>query len=152
MRGAALLDSQTGARLNPDPRRGVTDPSRGVRASRFDYAPEIRDGVREVLSANGLGHFRTFEALAVATKVLWSTVSAEYCWSDDPEYRAGYIANLDDGYVRFPEFKPAGAVGGRIFFIHPANNLKKIIERLETRAVLITTVPRVTVLDVAKTA
>jgi 6-carboxyhexanoate--CoA ligase len=136
MRGAALIDAETGARLDPDERRGV-------RASRFDYAPELREPVYEALRAAGLGHFRTAEALAVATKVLWSGVLAEYCWSDDPEYAAGYVATLPHGYVRFPAFKPAGAVGGRLFFLSPGTDVAAIIDRLERAALLITTLPAI---------
>ena len=45
------------------------------------------------------------EALALATKVIWSGVVAELCWSDEPEYVAGYVATARHGSVRFPNFK-----------------------------------------------
>jgi len=129
-RGAALFDSATGERLD-------IDPARGVRASRFDYTPETRLALAETLAAQGLTHFRVAEALAVATKVLWSGVRAELCWSDAPEYIAGYVATHEHGYVRFPNFKPAGAVGGRVFFVDEDMDINLLTERLERRALLI---------------
>lgn len=136
LRGAALLDTVTGERLDPD-------AARGVRASRFDYAPEVRDEVRRELVQAGLGHFRTYEALAVATKVLWAGVVAELCWSDDPDYVAGYVATTSVGYVRFPQFKPAGATGGRVFFVPDRTHTASLMERLQHECILIDTVPNV---------
>lgn len=136
LRGAALLDARTGERLDPDPHRGI-------RASRFDYAPEIRDHVRESLTRAGLGHFRTYEALAVATKVIWSGVTAELCWSDDAEYVAGYVATARDGYVRFPMFKPSGATGGRVFFLRDRAQAPTLIRRLQQECLLIDSLPAI---------
>lgn len=136
LRGAALLHARTGERLDPD-------ASRGVRASRFDYAPEVRPRVREALDRAGLGHFRTCEALAVATKVLWSGVAAELCWSDEPDYVAGYVATAREGYVRFPNFKPPGATGGRVFFVRDPKETEKLIQRLQQECLLISTVPKI---------
>jgi 6-carboxyhexanoate--CoA ligase len=136
MRGAAVLDARTGERLDPN-------PSRGVRASRFDYATEIRDAVREALTAAGLGHFRTYEALAVATKVIWSGVTAELCWSDEPAYVAGYVATARAGYVRFPNFKPTDATGGRIFFVQDPTQAEQLIHRLQHECLLIASLPSI---------
>ncbi|BDI29593.1 6-carboxyhexanoate--CoA ligase [Capsulimonas corticalis] len=110
LRGAAIFDLLTGDRLDPP-------TARGVRATHFDYAPGARDAVAARLAARGLTHFRTLDALAVATKVLWSGARAELCWSDEPEYVAGYVAAPACGYTRFPYFKPTGARGGRVFFV-----------------------------------
>lgn len=132
MRGAALLDAATGDRLDPD-------ANRGVRASRFDYAPEVREAVRAALQAAGLGHFRTYEALAVATKVIWAGALAELCWSDDPEYVAGYVATPREGYARFPRFKPAGATGGRVFFVEESASVSGLVARLQQECLLIDT-------------
>jgi 6-carboxyhexanoate--CoA ligase len=129
-RGAALFDRVTGERLDQD-------PARGVRASRFDYTPETRRQLTATLGKSGLTHFRVTEALAVATKALWSGIRAEICWSDDPDYVAGYIATPNHGYVRFPRFKPDGAVGGRVFFVEQDTDLSILIDRLERRALLI---------------
>jgi 6-carboxyhexanoate--CoA ligase len=130
LRGAALLDAESGRRLE-------ADPARGVRASRFDYAPAGREEVARALAAAGLGHFRTREALAVATKALWSGVLAEICWSDEPEYTAGYVATPGDGYVRFSQFKPPGSAGGRVFFVSDGEDVPALVERLERRPLLI---------------
>ena len=129
-RGAALFDSATGERLD-------IDPARGVRASRFDYTPATRLALGEALAQHDLTHFRVAEALAVATKVLWSGVRAELCWSDAPDYVAGYVATRQHGYVRFPNFKPTGAAGGRVFFVDEDTDINHLTERLERRALLI---------------
>jgi 6-carboxyhexanoate--CoA ligase len=128
--GAAVFDPETGERLNED--RGP------VRASHLDYSPAGREAACRALAEHGLSHFRTLEALAVASKVVWSGVAAELCWSDDPDYAAGYVATARSGYVRFPRFKPGGAAGGRVFFI--ASSRARDPEwrlRLERRCVLV---------------
>ncbi|MEO7716162.1 MAG: 6-carboxyhexanoate--CoA ligase [Capsulimonas sp.] len=129
LRGAALVDPLTGERLDP-----LT--ARGVRATHFDYAPGARDAVAAHLAEQGLTHFRTLDALAVATKVLWSGVRAELCWSDEPEYIAGYVAAPICGYTRFPQFKPSGARGGRVFFVD-RNQWETVRDRLERTPVWI---------------
>jgi 6-carboxyhexanoate--CoA ligase len=132
--GAVMLDCQTGA-------LAASAPEHGIRASRFDYSAEMRPRVHEALEAAGLGHFRTFEAVALATKVLWSGVLAELCWSDDPAYVAGYVATNTDGYVRYPHFKPAGSVGGRVFYLPSNADVSHGIERLTRTPLIIDTVP-----------
>ncbi len=129
LRGASLWDRQTGARLEKDPKRGV-------RTSRFDYSEA--GAVRDALGAAGLTHFRTREALAVATKTLWAGVAAELCWSDEPDYLTGYVATPRAGYVRLPGFKPHGARGGRIFFVDTGQiDLEACVRRLEREYALI---------------
>ena len=128
IRGAVLLEGTE---------RREPDFQRGVRATRMDFAPGVRDRLQRELQEQGLSHFRTLEALAVATKVLWCGVAAELCWSDDEGYAAGYVAIPSLGYVRFPHFKPAGAVGGRVFFITPGTDTRELIHRLEKSALLI---------------
>jgi 6-carboxyhexanoate--CoA ligase len=112
MRGATIIDAENGERLE-------SDRSRGVRVSRFDWSDEASDRIDRELSALGLTHFRTKEALALATKVAFAPgIIAELCWSDDPDYTAGYVASLTTGYVRFPQMKQAGnRFGGRAFFV-----------------------------------
>lgn len=144
--GAVLLDTH-GKPVSWD--RGPAEPDRNaaaaqvVRASRFDYAPEGRSAVLAALENAGLGHFRTFEALALASKVIWSGVTAELCWSDDPAYVAGYVATARDGYVRFPRFKPPGAVGGRVFFLQPGSDAARIVDRLRNALLWIEGVPTI---------
>jgi len=112
MRGAMLLDAATGERLEPD-------RERGVRVSRFDWSSEACAAIDRELAHIGLTHFRTREALSLASKVAHGpSVVAELCWSDDPDYSAGYASSLSTGYVRFPFMKQNGlTTGGRAFFI-----------------------------------
>ena len=112
MRGAVIMDAATGERLEPD-------RERGIRVSRFDWSDEASVKADEMLCRLGLTHFRTREALALATKAAHApAMLAELCWSDDPGYSAGYVASRLFGYIRFPLMKGAGqATGGRVFFI-----------------------------------
>jgi 6-carboxyhexanoate--CoA ligase len=133
MRGAMIMDAQTGERLEPD-------PERGVRASRFDWSDETKEKIRELLAGIGLTHFRTIEALALATKVAHAPgMVAELCWSDDPDYTAGYVASLTTGYVRFPCLKEQGdEKGGRAYFVRrEETDMDSLIRYLQTEAVLI---------------
>lgn len=134
MRGAMLIDAASGERLEPD-------KSRGVRVSRFDWSDEASERIDRELSALGLTHFRTKEALALATKVSCAPgIVAELCWSDDPEYTAGYVAERTNGYIRFPHLKKAGnGFGGRAFFVaHSALDRNSLITYLQETPVLIT--------------
>lgn len=133
MRGALIMDASTGERLEPD-------QTRGVRASRFDWSEEEGTLIRKKLAEQGLSHFRTSEALALASKIAHGPgVIAELCWSDDPDYTAGYVASLRTGYVRFPFLKPLGSKkGGRTVFVDPRSaDIPSLIRYLETEAVLI---------------
>lgn len=133
MRGSIIMDARSGERLEPD-------QERGVRASRFDYADHASSQVDERLTALGLTHYRIREALALATKVVHAPgVIAELCWSDDPDYTAGYVASLRQGYVRFPHLKKWGdQKGGRVIFADPAKLvLDALIEYLQGDPVII---------------
>ncbi len=112
MRGAMIIDAETGRRLEPD-------QERGLRATRFDWSDEAYGEVDGMLTGAGLTHFRIREALALATKVAHAPhVLAELCWSDDSDYFAGYVASLRTGYVRFPVLKPEhDSHGGRAIFV-----------------------------------
>jgi 6-carboxyhexanoate--CoA ligase len=134
MRGAMIIDAQRGDRLEPD-------KERGVRASRFDWSEETGEKIFRRLAALGLTHFRTREALALATKVASAPgIVAELCWSDDPDYTAGYVASAGMGYVRFPVLKMLGdAKGGRAFFVDRATlDIVALLRYLEQEAALIT--------------
>jgi 6-carboxyhexanoate--CoA ligase len=134
MRGAMIMDRQGDERLEPD-------AVRGVRASRFDWNGEAGNRIRQQLADKGLSHFRTYEALALATKIAHGPgVLAELCWSDDPDYTAGYVASLRTGYVRFPFFKKRGdKKGGRVVFVDSNGlNVEALIHYLQAEAVLIT--------------
>jgi 6-carboxyhexanoate--CoA ligase len=115
MRGAMIMDAETGERLEPD-------QERGIRASRFDWNGEAAAQIGTTLAKAGLTHFRTQEALALASKVARAPgMVAELCWSDDPDYTAGYVASPSFGYLRLPFMKDLGSMtGGRAFFISRA--------------------------------
>ncbi len=133
MRGAMIVDAQTGERLEQD-------RERGVRVSRFDWTPDAREAVEQALVQIGLRHFRTREALALATKVAYGPgVRAELCWSDDPHYTAGYAASRTTGYVRLPFLKKEGDdKGGRAIFIDRGTcDLQDLLKYLHSRVVLI---------------
>lgn len=133
MRGAVIMDSRSGERFEPD-------RERGVRASRFDWSDKAAEGIRKLLDDAGLSHFRTYEALALATKIAHGPgVVAELCWSDDADYTAGYVASASSGYVRFPALKEQGDnKGGRVVFVqNPSARLEPLIRYLETEPVLI---------------
>ena len=114
MRGAMLIDGRTGQRLEPQ-------PDRGVRVSRLDISPKVSGAFEEILARRGLEHFRTREALILAAKVMQAPgVIAELCWSDDPDYTAGYVCSPSTGYVRIGHLKETGdPYGGRTFFLKP---------------------------------
>ncbi|HUI45767.1 MAG TPA: 6-carboxyhexanoate--CoA ligase [Nitrospirota bacterium] len=134
MRGAIIMDARTGERLEPD-------QERGVRASRFDWDEQTLVLTRKRFAALGLTHFRTFEALALATKVAHAPGAvAELCWSDDPDYTAGYVASLHIGYLRIPELKISGDPhGGRVFFVDGDHfDLGAFVRYLQLEPVLIT--------------
>jgi 6-carboxyhexanoate--CoA ligase len=85
----------------------------------MDVATECRRDFEASLRCAGLGHRRVLEALVLAGKVLSAPgVVAELCWSDDPEYLIGYVADPDHGYQRISALKPIGdRHGGRVFFV-----------------------------------
>jgi 6-carboxyhexanoate--CoA ligase len=114
LRGAMLIDAHSGARLEPD-------LSRGVRASRMDLGAQAALELRRTLALRGLDNEHVREALVLAGKVrMMPAFVAELCWSDDPDYSAGYVCSSQRGYVRFPWLKPLGdSSGGRAFFVRP---------------------------------
>lgn len=136
MRGAIIMDAKSGERLEPD-------KDRGIRATRFDWTDEGRRKIDGLLRAAGLVHFRTREALALATKVAHApNMTAELCWSDEPDYTAGYVASLKTGYVRFPFMKEPGTLyGGRVFFVKGDGlDMDGLVHYLEEVPVLISDV------------
>ncbi len=112
MRGAVIMDSLSGERLEPD-------RARGVRVSRIDYTLETRENLIKVLKHIGIYHERVVDALAVASKVTSRDETvAELCISDDPSYTTGYVASRRSGYVRITNLKEKGhPKGGRVFFV-----------------------------------
>jgi 6-carboxyhexanoate--CoA ligase len=134
MRGAMIMDAASGARLEPD-------HERGIRVSRFDWSDTASDEIDRSLARIGLTHFRTKEALTLATKVAHAPgIIAELCWSDDQDYTAGYAASLLTGYVRFTHMKEMGiGRGGRVFFVrHDDFDKDSLLTFLQYEPVLIT--------------
>ncbi|MBG9453730.1 hypothetical protein ABE61_06440 [Lysinibacillus sphaericus] len=121
LRGAIILNSKTGLRLDD---RG----QKGVRVSRIDWQ-----------GATGDLNERVREALALASKVANSPFTiAELCWSDDPDYVTGYVSNHVIGYVRITPLKREGCEsGGRVYFVSDEVELESFINYLESVPVLI---------------
>ncbi|NOQ50734.1 MAG: 6-carboxyhexanoate--CoA ligase [Desulfuromonadaceae bacterium] len=139
MRGAMLIDSKTGERLEPD-------QARGVRVSRMDLSAGVRAQLRSLLAAQKLDNPHVVEALTLAAKVLAAPgVVAELCWSDDPDYTAGYVATADKRYQRISLLKPAGEErGGRAFFVQCGKQrLAVLIDWLEHQPLMIERVGRI---------
>ncbi|WP_155767460.1 6-carboxyhexanoate--CoA ligase [Sporosarcina ureilytica] len=122
LRGAAIVNCETGERLDE---RG----QKGVRVSRMDWTDcgHVADSVR------------VREALALATKVAQSPYTvAELCWSDDPDYVTGYVSSQQLGYVRISPLKRMGCEsGGRVFFVHNDVDIDSYIDFLERKPVFI---------------
>lgn len=136
MRGAMLVDAQSGERLE-------SDHTRGIRVSRMDLAPAVAASLTNLLQRSGRNTIHLREALALAGKVLLSQgIVAELCWSDDPDYTAGYVASPQRGYVRFPHLKEIGdPLGGRAFFYQRSTfDLATLTNFLERAPVLFTSV------------
>ena len=139
MRGAMLVDAQSGERLE-------SDPARGLRVSRMDLSPTAHAALTAALQGSGRDTTHLREALALAGKVLLSPgIVAELCWSDDPDYTAGYVASPLRGYVRFPHLKAKGdKLGGRAFFYQRSDfNLAEITAFLEEEPILFTRIGRI---------
>ncbi len=130
MRGAAIVDVDSLARLEPDQRRGV-------RVTYMDDEESAEKG-----PSNAKNHF--LEAIVLGTKVAYAPhLLGELCISDDPDYVTGYIASRGIGYCRITCLKDKGSpVGGRIFlFRGNAGDLRETIAFLEKQPVLVIGVP-----------
>jgi len=134
--GAALIDMNDAQRLD-DFAAG------GLRVTRFAYTKAARAEVDKALRDAGLTHFRTREALALASKAAACTgIEAELCVSDDPAYTTGYVASGSAGYVRVPAIKAEGSRrGGRVYFVAGGADVCGIVLYLTRTPVLISYVP-----------
>jgi 6-carboxyhexanoate--CoA ligase len=132
MRGAAIVSSEKGNRLEPD-------SERGVRVSCLGIDPSARRILSLRLSRRGINTDTVKEALMLASKAISCRgVIAELCISDDPDYTTGYVASREFGYLRIPHIKPEKSkTGGRAFFVMEDSNVQEIIEYLERVPVLI---------------
>ncbi|NCP04022.1 MAG: 6-carboxyhexanoate--CoA ligase [Deltaproteobacteria bacterium] len=131
MRGAMLLDTASGSRLEKD-------PARGVRVCRMDVNPAKQAEVSAWLASRGLSNPRILEAWLLASKVaLCPEIVAELCWSDDPDYLTGYVASAAAGYQRITRLKnERDPMGGRIFFVKPGVDLGALVTFLEYQPLL----------------
>lgn len=131
IRGAALLDANTGGRLD---QRG----NKGVRVSRMDWEEASLKFLQK--KDPGLLKERVIEAHALASKVaFYPEIVAELCWSDDPGYTTGYVSGRQIGYHRIPFLKNlSDSTGGRVFFISSQySEVESLMEKLERQPVLI---------------
>lgn len=129
MRGAILLDINTMERLEPDKKRGI-------RATYMDFEEYNPNNLVKETKYNT--HF--IEALALSSKILnCPHIIGEICYSDDPNYTAGYVSSKKYGYVRFSHLKKIGDEnGGRIFLYDSSNcNLDDCIDYIENKKVII---------------
>jgi 6-carboxyhexanoate--CoA ligase len=130
IRGAILIDYQTGERLDKN-------RDRGIRVSRMDW---LDDNFSEWVSNFQIPkNARIKEALVLATKVSAHPATiAELCWSDDPEYVTGYVASKQFGYQRITKLKELGDERGcRIFFVDGSTDLNSYIHYLEKQPVFV---------------
>ncbi|MCX7988123.1 MAG: 6-carboxyhexanoate--CoA ligase [Thermodesulfovibrio sp.] len=132
MRGATLIDSMTGERLEKD-------KTRGVRVSRIHMENDKRVKLLKQIKRLSTQPQRVIEAITVASKVAsCSEIIAELCISDNPDYTTGYIASRNFGYLRITNIKNQGEdFGGRAFFIKTPCNLETLINYLERKPVLV---------------
>jgi 6-carboxyhexanoate--CoA ligase len=132
IRGAAIITSEKGFRLEPD-------IERGVRVSRLGITKSALKVLSSKLSRYVINKEIVREAIILASKVssCKGTV-AEICVSDDPSYTTGYVASRQFGYVRIPNIKhKKSKMGGRAFFVKEGIDVKGIIEYLEKIPVMI---------------
>lgn len=136
LRGALLVYAHSGQVV------AESDNSRGIRVSNMD----ARDKVSYLnwLNQKNIQGIHAQEAIILASKVAsCPDVIAELCWSDDPDYTTGYVADQTH-YYRLAPFKPLGCdIGGRVFFVKETANLQTVINYLQNQTVLIE-VPNVT--------
>jgi 6-carboxyhexanoate--CoA ligase len=132
MRGASLVTSEKGERLEPD-------QERGIRVSRIGIDNKTRKVLAARLSRQGINTDTVKEALILASKVVSAKdIVAELCISDDPDYTTGYVASGKYGYLRIPNMKRKGTKsGGRAFFVKEGTQTEAIINYLEKVPVIV---------------
>lgn len=133
MRGAMVMNYESGLRIEPD-------RERGVRATRMDMSQEAGEELKKNLSAIQLSDRAPMinEALTLASKVASLKTIAEICISDNPSNHTGYVASEKIGFLRIPHLKAKQvSIGGRIFFVPPTINLEEYIKEVEEKPVII---------------
>ncbi len=135
MRGAALVLSGSGRRVEPD-------KVRGIRASRLGISKSADKILSRNLARHGINTATVKEAIILASKVAaCPQVIAELCISDDPDYTTGYVSSRKYGYVRIPHMKKrAEKKGGRVFFLEEAADIDAVTGFLEKTPVIINSV------------
>lgn len=129
MRGAILLDINTFQRLEKDKKRGI-------RATYMDFEGNDIETLNKSIEKNS--HF--LEALTLASKVVsCEQIIGEICYSDDPNYTAGYIASKKHGYVRITKLKDIGNTNGGRIFLYDSSllNKSKCIEYIENKKIIV---------------
>lgn len=137
MRGAILFEINSRERLEADKKRGV-------RVTNIDWSFNVKQELDKALARANLNNNHVKEAVALASKVCSAPgIIAELCWSDDPDYTAGYVASKDLGYMRITKLKPFGSNnGGRVFcFDSSKASIEKCIEYLQEKITLVNRVP-----------
>jgi len=132
MRGAALITSVNGNRLEQN-------RDKGIRVSRLGIKKSALRELSAKLSRHGINTDIVKEALILASKVTsCKDVIAELCVSDNPDYTTGYVASQGFGYLRIPHIKHKGSrSGGRAFFVKEGIDTNDIIDYLEKRPVIV---------------
>lgn len=135
MRGAALVHSRSGKRVEPD-------RIRGIRASRLGIAAAAEKRLSRQLSKFNINTNTVKEALVLASKVAaHPDIVAELCVSDDPHYTTGYVATASFGYIRIPHIKKKkNAAGGRVFFLKETADTQTVVRYLERTPVLVSVI------------
>lgn len=130
MRGAIVMDAESGKRLDDL-------QERGVRCSNMDAANA--EHFDDVMKSRGLGGEHPIEALVLASKVAYAPGTvAELCWSDDLDYVTGYVGSKTFGYGRITVMKDMGdPVGGRVFFVKPGTDINVYEDYMQNRPVLV---------------
>lgn len=129
MRGAMIIDCETGERLD-------TLEDRGIRVSHLGFANPLEASLQ--LAAAGFTGDHIKEALVLASKVLAAPgVVGELCISDDPDYVTGYVS-YGTTYHRLAPIKELGnPFGGRLFFVKPNTDLFALRHYLEEQTILV---------------
>ncbi|ACR18235.1 6-carboxyhexanoate--CoA ligase [Corynebacterium kroppenstedtii] len=136
MRGAMLLDADTGERRD-------TKDIRGVRVTALDNDMATGADAAEEMSSSAATKPYYCEALTLASKVQYHpAVCAELCISDDPDYTTGYVST-SGRYVRIENIKPMGSPqGGRVFLVRGTDDeIADCINYLENTAVIVHGIP-----------
>ena len=137
LKGAIIIDINTLERLD--------DPiKKGLRVTSMDWEDSIKNELLEKLNKHNLGNVHVQEAVCLASKTLSAPgIICELCWSDDPDYTAGYVATSEFGYVRITELKPFNEeIGGRLFcFDSSKASFKECSDYLIKQAVLVNELP-----------